>query len=401
MSIQISDIKLIMQYLPIHTIILFTLASLAFYYLSANATYKKVVLASTGLLFVALYGSPFYGFIILIITTIVFAAAKILLKKKSLFIAASMVLLSIACITAYKTGLWEKFSIVQSAIPALNRPFFNLSTIGISYFTFKYIHVIVDIYRGRLKSMSYLALISYIFFFPSFSAGPIARYPNFTSNFPEMRLPGKEDIDEGTKRIIYGLFKKFIIADKTYNLIVAYVPDITVARGIIKVIAVFLYSVQIYYDFSGYSDIAIGLGRLFGIKLPENFNKPYLKRNIALFWQNWHMTLTSWLREYVFLPVGKFLMPRIGSKHPWILNFICQMTTMSLVGIWHGFTLNYLAWGIYHGLGLSLYKIYSDLYKKYVPQKTKTAIASSRLVEWASIAATFIFVSIGWIFFYL
>jgi len=396
-----SDIKLIMQYLPIHTITLFTLGTLLFFYITKNLNFRKAVLASTGLLFVALYGSPFYAIAVFILTTITYFAAKILTKRKSLFVAVFMVFVSIACIIAFKTGLWKNFSLIQARIRFLNRPFFNLSTLGISYFTFKYIHVVVDIYRGRFKSISYLNFLAYIFFFPTFSAGPIDRYPRFSSEFNEIHRLGKEDVDEGIKRIIYGLFKKFIIADKTYIIISSIAPDFISAPASRKVILIFLYSIHIYYDFSGYSDIAIGLGRLFGIKVPENFNKPYLKKNIVLFWQNWHMTLTSWLREYVYMPVGKLLMHKIGSKHPWILNFICQMVTMSAVGIWHGFSLNYLIWGIYHGLGLSFYKIYSDLYKKYVPQKAKAAMASSKLVEWLSIAVTFIFVSVGWVFFYL
>ena len=162
---------------------------------------------------------------------------------------------------------------------------------------------------------------------------------------------------------------------------------------------VFLYSIRIYYDFSGYSDIAIGLGRLFGIKVPENFNKPYIKRNLVQFWQNWHMTLTSWLREYLFMPLGKGLMSKVGAGHPWFVNSVCQVVTMAVVGIWHGSTFSFLIWGLYHGVGLALYRIYSDLLKKYGSEKLLSWLSESKGVFYISMAVNFVFVSIGWVFF--
>jgi len=241
--------------------------------------------------------------------------------------------------------------------------------------------------------------MAFILFFPTFSAGPIDRYGRFSKDLNAASALEKEDVDFGVTRIITGLFKKFIIGDKTQKLIGIIAPSILgTNRGTLWIV-VFLYSIKIYYDFSGYTDIAIGAGRLFGFKVPENFNKPYLKKNIVLFWQNWHMTLTSWLREYLFMPLGKTLMKTIGSKHTWLINTICQLVTMGIVGIWHGSTWNFLIWGIYHGVGLSLYRVYADLVNTYSTDDVRDWFNQSVVWKYFATTVTFIFVSIGWLFF--
>ena len=288
----------------------------------------------------------------------------------------------------------------------------QVKALGISYFTFKFLHVLNDTYRGRIKELDFATFSAFVFFFPTFSAGPIDRYIRFYRNFNEIDVSGgaggntglagdsvKLNIDIGVSRIIFGLFKKFIIADKTGILIAKIAPDVLAAPRAVLWAVVFLYSVRIYYDFSGYTDIAIGLGRRFGFKVPENFNRPYLKPNIVLFWQNWHMTLTSWLREYLFMPLGKLLIGFLGAGHTWIINGICQLVTMAAVGIWHGSTMGFLIWGLYHGAGLALYRRYADLRKRYGSERVVDRLNESRFVRYGSTVLTFIFVSIGCVFF--
>ncbi len=397
------DIAMITKYLPVHTAIIFVMLSLILYYSCNKAGWRRISLIISGSAFISLYAGPVYLLFTIIFSTIIFIVSKILIKHKSRLLLALVIISSISILSVIKSGL--------PGVIAREM----LVTLGVSYYTFKFIHYIVDIYRGRISEVSYPLFLSYILFYPPFSAGPIDRYGNFSIQpglsvkYDESlsgmivslkNLPEKAYVNEGIKRIIYGLFKKYIIADKTSLIIGQIAPDFSEAALYMKVVTVLLYSFRIYYDFAGYSDIAIGLGRLFGIKIPENFNRPYLKRNITLFWQNWHITLTSWLREYLFMPVAGKLMPLLGIKHPLLLNFICQMITMAAVGLWHGFSLNFLAWGLYHGVGLSLHRIFTFLFNKYVPKKTRDAIALSKAAGLAGTAVTFIFVSTGWIFFY-
>jgi len=153
-------------------------------------------------------------------------------------------------------------------------------------------------------------------------------------------------------------------------------------------IAAYAYTIQIYFDFSGYSDIAIGSARLFGYKIMENFNNPYFKRNISLFWKNWHISLTSWFTEYVFKPLG-------GSRVSFGRIILNTLVVMALTGLWHGAALHFIVWGLYHGVGLIILRIYN----KTIGNKFPVGWRESRTLTVASILLTFHFVVIGWVFF--
>lgn len=390
----ISSIKMLIKFLPIHFIVLFTLVGLVLYHGSASS----VFLILWGFIFVCFYGHPVFAALTVVMSLLVYGLCRLLIKvsgknNKKLLLVLGIVL-SLGMLILFK------YPALKKELPLV----LQVKSLGISYFTFKFLHVLIDTYRGRIKNLNLLTFGAFIFFFPTFSAGPIDRYGRFKRDLEAKRtVPGasleKEDVDVGITRIIYGLFKKFIIGDKTGILISKLAPEILKAPLHILWVVVFLYSIRIYYDFSGYSDIAIGLGRLFGIKVPENFNKPYIKRNLVQFWQNWHMTLTSWLREYLFMPLGKGLMSKVGAGHPWFVNSVCQVVTMAVVGIWHGSTFSFLIWGLYHGVGLALYRIYSDLLKKYGSEKLLSWLSESKGVFYISMAVNFVFVSIGWVFF--
>ena len=395
------SVKLIIRFLPIHSIVLFTLAGLVLYHFARKrdkgdgsfCPAKAIALILWGFAFASLYGHPTFALITLALTVIIYGISKALMRVKDIWL--KKLLLYIGMAISLGTLALFKYPVLKNQLPLM----LQVKALGISYFTFKFLHVVIDTYRGRLKELDPLTFGAFIFFFPTFSAGPIDRYGRFSKDLKDNKGLSKEHVDEGVTRIITGLFKKFIIADKTGSLITALAPDILAASRPVLWGVLFLYSIKVYYDFSGYSDIAIGLGRLFGFKVPENFNKPYLKPNLVLFWQNWHMTLTSWLREYLFMPLGKLLMKTVGSNHPWLINSICQLVTMAAVGIWHGSTMSFLIWGLYQGAGLSLYRIYSDLLKKYGSEKLLEWMNNSRLVYWAGAFVTFVFMSIGWAFF--
>jgi D-alanyl-lipoteichoic acid acyltransferase DltB (MBOAT superfamily) len=164
-------------------------------------------------------------------------------------------------------------------------------------------------------------------------------------------------------------------------------------------IIVYAYTFQIYFDFSGYTDIAIGLARLVGIKLPENFAAPYTKPNLTQFWNNWHMTLTQWFRSYFFNPFNRWIRG-FKSIPAWTMILTGQMVTMLLIGLWHGITLNFVLWGLWHGIGLFLQNRWSDLIRRRYPNVGQNARLQS-VLQISGILLTFHFVALGWVFFAL
>jgi alginate O-acetyltransferase complex protein AlgI len=206
---------------------------------------------------------------------------------------------------------------------------------------------------------------------------------------------------EGLTRIAVGIFKKFIIAD---SLAIGMALNATNAEQATSTIGVWIllygYALRLYFDFSGYSDIAIGIGMLFGIKLPENFDRPYLKNNITTFWQSWHITLSNWARFYVFSPLSRFLLTRQPKPSPIVVVLSTQMATMVVIGLWHGVTINFLIWGVWHGIGLFVHKQWSDRTRKWYRRLNDTP----RLKQAWTVAGWFItfhFVVVGWVWFAL
>ena len=275
---------------------------------------------------------------------------------------------------------------------------------GISFLTFAFIHYLVDTSRKRVQNIKLSEFGAYSMFYPTIISGPIKRIQPFLSQLREKRSFRPEYAVSGLSRIITGLGKKVIIADTAgiYALpLLQFTSDVSVKPATLW-ISVFAFAIKIYFDFSGYTDIAIGCAKLFGYDIPENFKSPYLKQNIAQFWNSWHITLSTWLRDYVYMSVGKKYMPVLGRKHPLILAGICNFVTMGVCGIWHGASWNFLVWGLYHGAGLSIHRAFASASSKKNPSKKKKLKTSTlffkRLVF---TAVTFGFVCIGWIFFVL
>ena len=269
---------------------------------------------------------------------------------------------------------------------------------GYSYIAFRLIHTIRDKQAGRLPAVSLDEYMSYVIFFPALSAGPIDRIQRF---LPELRQPKKLENDDWvivSKRVFLGLFKKFIIADTlaTVAMNAGLVQNIQTSAWMW--VTVYAYAFQIYFDFSGYTDIAIGMGRLLGIQLPENFRNPYLKTNLAQFWNNWHLTLTQWFRAYYFNPLTRFL--RKKKLPTWITLAIVQLSTMILIGFWHGITWNFFLWGLWHGVGLFIHNRWTNWSRQNTPKKTLSSLQEN-ILSGANIFLTFNFVAIGWVFFAL
>jgi len=276
----------------------------------------------------------------------------------------------------------------------------ELEWLGFSYVAFRLIHTLRDRQTDRLPELTLRDYVTYVLFFPSFTAGPIDRAERFLADLQNLPGPQAERAVQGGMRIVVGLAKKFVIADS----LAYFALDATKAGQAPSTwglwVMVYTFALQIYFDFSGYSDIAIGIGQLFGIKLPENFSLPYLKRNITLFWQSWHITLSTWVRFYVFSPLSRYLMSRKVKPSPTAVVFACQMATMLAIGLWHGVTWGFVAWGAWHAVGLFIHKVWSDHTRPYY-LKLRSRPALGRVVELAGIVITFHFVVVGWVWFAL
>ncbi|MHA2033214.1 MAG: MBOAT family O-acyltransferase, partial [Candidatus Kariarchaeaceae archaeon] len=229
------------------------------------------------------------------------------------------------------------------------------------------------------------------------------RYNHFCEQFnPQTNTPLKDDLKNGIERIVHGLFKKIVLAGIIYPYILTNIgkpinemTTYEVAYGI------YAYTLYFYFDFAGYTDMAIGAARVLGIGLPENFNKPFLKRNIQQLWANWHISLTGWLTDYIYWPLVRKMRNIITlKKHPILLSNICILITFIVCGMWHGETLNFVLWGIYHGIGISVVNIYQNK-KRKIKNEFLRKYFTSKYSQLVGIFATFNFFAIGLLLFAL
>jgi len=276
----------------------------------------------------------------------------------------------------------------------------ELEWLGFSYVAFRLIHTLRDRQTGKLPPLSLREYVTYVIFFPAYTAGPIDRAERFAPDLRDLPGPEPSRLMQGGGRIAVGIAKKFIVADGL--ALFALNPQTAAQAGSTGALWLLLYAYtfQIYFDFSGYTDIAIGIGQLYGIPLPENFNRPYLRRNLTLFWQSWHITLSQWVRFYVFSPLSRALLTRRRKPSPLVLALVGQVVTMVVIGLWHGVSGHFVLWGLWHGLGLFAHKWWSDrtrpLYLALRDQPRRT-----RALEIAGVALTFHFVALGWVWFAL
>ncbi|MGN0366680.1 MAG: MBOAT family O-acyltransferase [Suilimivivens sp.] len=216
--------------------------------------------------------------------------------------------------------------------------------IGISFYTFQAISFIVDVYRGDVEGrIKLIDTALYISFFPQLIAGPIVKYKDIAQQIQKRSIEGNK-MAEGVRRFVFGLAKKVMISN-TLGACVSAVESYGVANmgSGMTWVASLAYTFQLYYDFSGYSDMAIGLGKMFGFDIPENFNYPYIAVSIREFWQRWHISLGTWFREYVYIPLG-------GNRQGKVKTYINLFAVFFLTGLWHGAGLNFVLWGVYHGI---------------------------------------------------
>lgn len=249
----------------------------------------------------------------------------------------------------FLAGLWNDVGLPAIRdIPQLALP------LGVSFFTFEFIHFAVDSYRGRIDGARIDTYAAFIFFFPTMVAGPIKRFQDFGPYLEQSKL-NADMLTRATTRILAGLAKKHVLAD-TFSLWSDQLqqPQALTASRWAVCGWIFAYGAKIYLDFSGYSDIAIGCGQLFGMKIPENFDWPYASVNIAEFWRRWHISLGRWIFDYVYVGLG-------GSRQGLPRTLCNLVATMAISGLWHGAAYNFVAWGLWHGVLMALHRLWRDL----------------------------------------
>jgi alginate O-acetyltransferase complex protein AlgI len=228
--------------------------------------------------------------------------------------------------------------------------------LGISFFTFEFVHYLFEVRRGGEPIRSPLKFLLFSIFFPSLVAGPIKRYTQFLPSLENAAASPVEGpvLATGLFRVALGFAKKVLVADQLTLYIDRWQPHFAQETLAGRWVIFAAIALRILMDFSGYSDIAIGCAQTMGIRLPENFNWPYLARNLQEFWQRWHISLASWLRDYIYIPLG-------GSRHGWVRRILSALAAFALCGLWHGPAWHYVLWGLYHGVGLAICVTYERI----------------------------------------
>ena len=366
---------------------------------------KEKTKAQNWLLFIASY--VFYGIadwkmipLLLSATTIFYilgiAIQKSTERKSSLFTSLGVVLgVGILLYFKYLNFFIESFSDLFNAIGLkTNWGTFNIILpLGISFFTFRLISYVIEINRGKIEATKdFVVFATYVSFFPTILSGPIDRPNNFIPQLKSKRLFNYDLAVDGYRQILWGLFKKVVIADNLTAFINSAWSDIPSQSGSTLFIAAILYSIQMYADFSGYSDMAIGVGKLLGFRITKNFNYPYFTRNVAEYWRNWHISLTSWLTDYVFMPLN------IKFRNLGILGLIFAIViNMLTVGLWHGANWTFALFGLYHGLLFIPLILSGSFFKKKKLKTTKFGLPS--INDFLKMVGTFLLVTLGLIVF--
>lgn len=335
--------------------------------------------------------SGFYFFLLGIVTVSDFLLARRMERtetpwKRKLLVTVSLCInLGLLCYFKYTNFFYEMLA------PLWNGSFQPLDIflpVGISFFTFQSLSYTLDVYRRDLKPLDHLLdYVFYVSFFPQLVAGPIVRARDFISQIRQPLVVTNEMFGRGVFFIVSGLFKKAVISDYiSVNFVERIFDNPGLYSGLENLMGIYGYALQIYCDFSGYSDMAIGIALLLGFHFPLNFNSPYKSDSVTDFWHRWHISLSTWLRDYLYISLG-------GNRKGKIRTYINLILTMLLGGLWHGASWNFVVWGGLHGVALAVHKFFRNLMHR--PKNYR----STGLWKFFAVILTFHFVCLGWIFF--
>jgi alginate O-acetyltransferase complex protein AlgI len=366
----------------------FALVFFGAYRLAQNPETRLLLIIAGGIAFQAFYGgmaslipvllltvATYYagrsGNRVLVTAAIALCVATLLFYKYTVFLAENLISLIIPGMAAEP--------IVRSIVP-------GVIPLGISFFTFEFVHYLIEVRRGRAPLKRRREFLAFALFWPTLVAGPIKRYQQFAPTLHSgIKNASSSDVSYGIGRVAIGFVKK-CAADNLSGWIAYIEPQLAVQTPFWRWAFAVSLAFRILFDFSGYSDMAIGYARIMGIVVPENFNWPYLARSPMEFWQRWHMSLSLWIRDYVYIPLG-------GGRHGLPRRAMNAFAAMAICGLWHGAAWNFVLWGFYHGAGLgvgaTLQKIFSG-----------TQISSHPLAQVVCWVATTLFVMMGWLLFF-
>lgn len=361
---------------------------------------RKIVLLIASYIFYATWNIPFIALILFSTSIDYFLSKRIALtsnssERKSLLTAGILINLMILGVFKYCNFF------VDTANQTLNILFHHshalhhltlLLPLGISFYTFEAISYLVDVYRGEAPAESFYQYNFYIMYFPHLISGPIVRYKELAPQVQEGAfLPSIETVKKGCELIILGLVYKVIFADSVSELADPVFSNVTSASVSATYLAWAAFTAQIYFDFMGYTHIARGVSLLFNVSLPLNFNHPYNATNISNFWERWHVSLSRWIRDYLYIPLG-------GSRGGATRTAWNLFLTMTIAGLWHGAGWPFIIWGAYHGFLLLFYHVLKPMRESWKRALSRYAV-NAITYDTASRALTLLLTSLGWIWF--
>lgn len=376
--------------------LLFLALVLPLFYLLKNNRYKQVFLLFASYIFYG-YWDWRFCFLLMLSTVVDYFVGKeihkcqIHKKRKALLLISLFVNLGILAIFKYFNFFIESFEQIISLFGS-KLDFIHLKIIlpvGISFYTFQTLSYTIDIYKKKLSPTNdFISFALFVSFFPQLVAGPIERAKNLLPQLYSKLQPTKEQLQQGTVLIVVGLFRKVVIGDTSGRFVDHIFAQPELYFSVELLFGLILFSIQIYADFSGYSHIARGTAKLLGIELMKNFEQPYFSKNITEFWRRWHISLSTWLRDYLYIPLG-------GNRKGLPRTYINLMVTMLLGGLWHGASWNFVIWGGLHGI----YLIVDKLLKQYNVSLINTIIKQTTFYKLVCRLFTYLLILFTWLFF--
>ena len=375
------------------------LVFIIYWSLKNNVKYQNIFLLFSSYFFYSLWD---YRFLLLILISsitdftlgkLIYLKKEKLLKKKFLFLS---IFINIGILFLFK---YYNF-FIDSFVEIFNYLNININIhslnlilpVGISFYTFQTLSYTLDIYNNKIKpSDSIINFFTFVAFFPQLVAGPIEKASRLLPQINQRRVFNYNQTVDGLRQILWGLFKKVVIADNCALFVNAIFDDPLSHNGLLLIVGVILFSFQIYGDFSGYSDIAIGTSKLFGITLMQNFANPYFSRNISEFWRRWHISLSSWFRDYLYIPLG-------GSRVLKIIQIRNILIIFTISGLWHGANWTFIFWGLLHAT-FYIHELIMNTNRKYLQPIIRNNLLIPSFFDLINILKTFIIISFAWLFF--
>lgn len=379
--------------------VIFLIAVVIVYYAIPANKYRKLFLQAASYYFYACWNVAFLG--LLVFDTVVAYGAGILMEgkekpsqKKILWPSIVLILLPLFCfkyLNFFLAAIHDGMSVMGIAMQVPE--FEMLLPIGISFYTFMSVGYVADVYLKRINpEHDVLDFFLFIGFFPQIASGPIGRAPSMLPQFKEKHPFLWDNLAIGARMMLWGFFMKLVVGDRAGIYVDTVFGNFANHNGGSLILATFMYTIQIYCDFAGYSLIAIGSARIMGYELMTNFRRPYFATSVTDFWRRWHISLSTWFRDYVYIPCGG---SRVGEKKLYRNIMITFLTS----GLWHGAAYNFIVWGAYHGIAQVIGKM--TLAKKLAAWKALKVNPEGGFKRFVDIIITFVIVSYGWMIFYV